>query len=61
MESMIDTISTLTETTFQKFLENNLKRIFVFETADYDYKYYLPAYITITSNSRGVGIFSRQA
>jgi hypothetical protein len=49
---MINTIPTLTEKSFQKFLEDNLKEIFVFETNDYEYEYYLPSHIAITSKSK---------
>jgi len=53
-------IPTLNETTFQEFLLNNQKRIFVYETKDYDYHYYLPSHCMISKSSKAEGKFARQ-
>jgi hypothetical protein len=51
MSNVIE-IPTLNETNYQKFLEKNLKKIFVFETEDYDYHYYLPSHYVITDSCK---------
>jgi hypothetical protein len=58
---LISTIPNLTEKSFQKFLEDNLKEIFVFETDDYEYEYYLPSHIAITSKSKVSAKYKLQA
>jgi hypothetical protein len=45
-------IPSLDETNFQEFLSNNQRQIFVSETEDYDYHYYLPSYCMISKSSR---------
>jgi hypothetical protein len=51
MSNVIE-IPTLNEINYQKFLEKNLKKIFVFETEDYDYHYYLPSHYVITDSCK---------
>lgn len=53
-------ISTLNEINFQEFLLKNQKKIFVYETKDYDYQYYLPSCVRISNSSRAEGRFARQ-
>jgi hypothetical protein len=53
-------IPSLNETNFQEFLSNNQRQIFVSETEDYDYHYYLPSYCKITQNCKTSGRFTRQ-
>ena len=43
-------IPTLNETTFQEFLIRNQKQMFVYETKEYDYHYYLPSHFEITGS-----------
>jgi hypothetical protein len=54
-------IPTLNETTFQEFLLNNQKQMFVYETEDYDYHYYLPSHCMISKSSKAEAKFMRQA
>jgi hypothetical protein len=53
-------IPTLTEETFQDFLQENLKSIFVYETEDYDYRYYFPSLCKITGKCQISKQFMRQ-
>jgi hypothetical protein len=54
-------IPSLNETNFQDFLSNNQRQIFVSETEDYDYHYYLPTYCMISKSSKAEGKFARQS
>jgi hypothetical protein len=53
-------IPTLNETTFQEFLLQNQKQMFVYETEDYDYHYYLPSHLAITESCTISKIWVRQ-
>ena len=53
-------IPSLNETNFQEFLSNNQRQIFVSETEDYDYHYYLPSHCMISKSSKAEGKFARQ-
>lgn len=53
-------IPTLTDKNFQNFLSTNLKDIFVHETEDFEYRYFLPSHLKITSSCCAQGKFARQ-
>jgi hypothetical protein len=52
MSNLTTDVPTLTETNYQQFLEKNLTEIFVFETPDYEYQYYLPTHFVITGSCK---------
>jgi hypothetical protein len=54
-------IQSLTEENFQEFLQKNLKKIFVFETEDYEYHHYFPSHLAISGSSTVSRKFVRQA
>lgn len=59
--TMNQEIEQLSEKTFQDFLSENLGKVFVYETRDFDYQYYFPALLRIHSAARAEGRFVRQA
>lgn len=58
--NLIKQIQSLTEINFQEFLLENQREIFVFETEDYNYRYYLPSHLKITQKGEGSGKFALQ-
>lgn len=57
---MIELIEDLTEETFQEFLLSNKGKMWVHETENYDYHYFLPTLLSVKSAATGVGRFVRQ-
>lgn len=53
-------IEQLTEKNFQEFLYENQKKIYVFETPDYEYEYYFPSCLKILKSATGIGKWARQ-
>ena len=54
-------IEELNENNFQKFLEQNKKDIFVYETSDYEYPQYFAVHKKLTTSAKNIhGRFARQ-
>lgn len=53
-------IPSLNETNFQEFLSNNINKVFVFETEDFNYRYYLPSHVRVGKGCTAEGKWMRQ-
>lgn len=53
-------IPSLNETNFQEFLSNNRNKVFVFETEDFNYQYYLPSHAQVGKGCTAEGKWMRQ-
>jgi hypothetical protein len=58
--TVAEQIQKLNQNNFEEFLKENLKKIFVFETEDFEYYYYFPTYLMISKSSKAEGKFMRQ-
>ena len=55
-----DQIKQLTKENFQHFLSQNQKTIYVFETKDFEYRYFFPSHLTIKESCQSNARFARQ-